>query len=212
MRVCIAFVMLLFATPVYAQATMGSTSGASASVNVSDTPAGDSTTHLITAPTIAAPGLAAAGIETCLGSASGGLSLMGGGFTFGATKVDQGCTIRLLSRQLYAFGLHKAALALMCQDERVAAAMEVAGSPCPSFPVDGGQHVADGGASAPASDDAGAPAQEPLALSPPAVAHTGYILDLKRADANTPDHIAFMPAPATPQQEQAWFDRASNIN
>ncbi len=103
----------------------------------------NTTAHVITTPTVAAPGLAAAGIETCLGSASGGLSLMGGGFTFGATKVDEGCTVRLLSRQLFAFGLHKAAVALMCQDERVAAAMEVAGSPCPSFPVDGGEHVAD---------------------------------------------------------------------
>jgi hypothetical protein len=54
MRLCIAFVILLFATPVYAQATMGTSSGASASVNVSDAPACDSTTHLITTPTIAA--------------------------------------------------------------------------------------------------------------------------------------------------------------
>ncbi|HTV26526.1 MAG TPA: hypothetical protein VMF32_01965 [Xanthobacteraceae bacterium] len=213
MRLCIAFFMLLVATPVYAQATMGSTSGASASVNVSDPPAADPTTHLITTPTIAAPGLAAAGIETCLGSASGGISLMGGGFTFGATKVDEGCTIRLLSRQLYAFGLHKAALALMCQDEHVAAAMEVTGSPCPSFPVGGDEHVADAGASAPASDQAEAPVHDPLPLSPPArIAHTGYILDLKRADANAPVHIAFTPVAPTSQEQQAWFDRASGVN
>lgn len=212
MRLCIAFVMLLLATPVYAQATMGSTSGATASVNVSDPPAGDPTTHLITTPTVAAPGLAAAGIETCLGSASGGISLMGGGFTFGATKVDEGCTIRLLSRQLYAFGLHKAALALMCQDEHVAAAMEITGSPCPSFPVGGAEHVADAGASAATSDPAEA-AQDPLSLTPPArIAHTGYILDLKRADANAPVHIAFTPVAPTLQEQQAWFDRASDID
>ena len=78
-----------------------------------------------------APGLAAAGIETCLGSASGGLSVLGGGATFGSTIVDEGCTIRLLARQLYAFGLQKAALALMCQDPHVIAAMYAAGSPCP---------------------------------------------------------------------------------
>jgi hypothetical protein len=46
--------------------------------------------------------------------------------------VDSGCTIRLLARQLFAFGFQKAALALMCQDGRVAAAMEAAGSPCPA--------------------------------------------------------------------------------
>ncbi len=57
---------------------------------------------------------------------------MGGGVTFGTTKVDDGCTIRLLSRQLFAFGLQKAAVALMCQDDRVAAAMAAAGTFCPN--------------------------------------------------------------------------------
>jgi hypothetical protein len=65
----------------------------------------------------------------------GGLSVMGGGLTFGGTKVDDGCTIRLLSLQLFAFGFQKAAVALMCQDNRVAAAMDAAGSPCPAAPV-----------------------------------------------------------------------------
>ena len=131
MRMSIALAVLLTTTPVYAQ-TMGSTSGASSVINMSDPPAPTSTqTRLVTTPTVVAPGLTAAGVETCLGSAAGGISLMGGGFTFGSTKVDEGCTIRLLARQLYAFGFQKAAVALMCQDERVAAAMSAAGSPCP---------------------------------------------------------------------------------
>src|SRR5580658_7141038 len=132
MRLYVAVALLTLTTPVYAQ-TMGSTSGAASSVDINNPSA--VTTRLITTPTVAAPGLAAAGIETCLGSAAGGLSLMGGGLTFGSTKVDQGCTIRLLSRQLYAFGFHKAALALMCQDEHVALAMSAAGSPCPAPPA-----------------------------------------------------------------------------
>ena len=128
MRVWIAFAILLMTTPVYAQ-TAVSTSGASAVINnTADPPSPD--TRVTTAPTVVAPGLAAAGVETCLGSASGGISLMGGGFTFGSTMVDDGCTIRLLARQLFNFGFHKAAVALMCQDERVAAAMEAAGTPC----------------------------------------------------------------------------------
>ena len=174
----------------------------------------NTTAHVITTPTVAAPGLAAAGIETCLGSASGGLSLMGGGFTFGATKVDEGCTVRLLSRQLFAFGLHKAAVALMCQDERVAAAMEVAGSPCPSFPVDGGEHVADAADPAAPSAPADASAHDPLSLQAARrlIAHTGYILDLKRADSHAPVHVAFTPVAPYSQQEQAWFDRASDVN
>src|SRR5580658_5395409 len=135
MRLCITAIVLVMSTPVYAQGT--TTSGAMSMVNVSDPPPSSSTTaHLVTPPTTVAPGLAAAGIETCLGSASGGLSLMGGGFTFGSTKVDEGCTIRLLARQLFAFGFQKAALALMCQDERVAAAMDATGTPCPDAPAE----------------------------------------------------------------------------
>ncbi len=211
MRVWIAFVMLTVATPVYAQATMGSTSGASSMVDI-NSPA-NTTAHVITAPTVAAPGLAAAGIETCLGSASGGLSVMGGGITFGATKVDEGCTIRLLSRQLFAFGLRKAAVALMCQDDRVAAAMEVAGSPCPSFPANGGEHIADAAGPVPSSAQADAAVHEPLSLKPPVlVAHTGYILDLARDDSNAPMHVAAKLVAPGSQQEQAWFDRASDVN
>jgi hypothetical protein len=147
------------------------------------------TTRLITAPTVAAPGLTAAGVETCLGSAAGGLSLMGGGFTLGSTKVDEGCTIRLLARQLFAFGFQKAALALMCQDEHVAMAMSAAGSPCPppariddrvqiGERVESSEHV---------ETTAPAPTSGRLALS-------------------------FLPIRPSAQEEQAWFDRASNMN
>lgn len=133
MRLWLALAVLLTTTPVYAQ-TMGSTSGATSMINMNDP--SDTTAHLFTTPTVVAPGLAAAGVETCLGSASGGLSLMGGGFTFGTTMVDEGCTIRLLARQLYAFGFQKAALALMCEDEHVIEAMDAAGSPCPRFIIE----------------------------------------------------------------------------
>jgi hypothetical protein len=205
--------MLTFATPVYAQTIMGSTSGASSMVDISS-PA-STTAHVITTPTVAAPGLAAAGIETCLGSASGGLSVMGGGITFGATKVDEGCTIRLLARQLFAFGLRRAALALMCQDQRVADAMGVAGSPCPAPLPDGNEHLA----SAPGDP---APSQ-PLAVSASALEPApvpnnpgGYILDLKHAEIDVPVqaviHLAAAPAAPVSQQEQAWFDRASDVN
>jgi len=221
MRAWIAFVMLIVATPVYAQTTMGSNSGATSTVDI-NSPA-TTTAHVVTTPTIAAPGLAAAGVETCLGSASGGLSLMGGGITFGSTKVDEGCTIRLLARQLFAFGLQKAAVALMCQDDRVAAAMAIAGSPCPASPAESSAHLAS--ATAPPAPN---PTEEivefpddPLSLTPSGpVARTGYILDLKHAESDAPVqaglnatvHVAFTPAAPPSQQEQAWFDRASDYN
>lgn len=86
------------------------------------------------APTAIAPGLAAAGIETCLGSTSGGISGPGWGVSFGTTKEDPGCDIRLTSRQLYSMGQRNAAIALMCQHERVARAMAISGTPCPGYP------------------------------------------------------------------------------
>ena len=115
MRVFVTFVLLSTTTSVWAQ-DFGSTSGASSAINITNPASTTSKNRLITPPTVAAPG---------------GVSVMGGGVTFGSTKVDDGCTIRLLARQLFAFGFQKAAVALMCQDNRVAAAMDAAGSPCP---------------------------------------------------------------------------------
>ena len=219
MRVPIAFALLIFAGPACAQ-TMGSTSGATSSVAISS-PA-ITTTHLITTPTVAAPGLAAAGIETCLGSAAGGLSLMGGGLTFGSTKVDQGCTIRLLSRQLYAFGFHKAALALMCQDEHVALAMSAAGSPCPAPPAEHGQVFSMMPPDPPVPSLADS--SEALAMANADPTPTGSIkpgeplsiLPVKESPppdtANRPLHISFTPVQPFSQEEETWFDRASNVN
>lgn len=142
-KTTLVFALLIANAPAYAQTT----SGASSSVNISNPASTDSKARVITAPPIGAPGLAAAGIETCLGSATGGLSVMGGGFTFGRTFPDEGCNIRLAARQLYAFGFQKAAMALMCQDLRVAEAMAAAGQPCPTIVAD----------SAPAATPAPAP-------------------------------------------------------
>ena len=67
------------------------------------------------APPIAAPSLSAAGLETCLGSASGGVSAVGFGITGGSSIVDEGCQARLDSRTLASYGLKAAAVARLCQ-------------------------------------------------------------------------------------------------
>ena len=46
-------------------------------------------------PSVFAPGLAAAGLETCLGSVSGGGAFVGTGLSFGTTIPDPGCAARL---------------------------------------------------------------------------------------------------------------------
>jgi hypothetical protein len=65
-------------------------------------------------PSVFAPGLAAAGLETCLGSVSGGGAFVGTGFSFGTTIPDPGCAARLDARTLWSFGLKKAAVARLC--------------------------------------------------------------------------------------------------
>lgn len=61
-----------------------------------------------------APGLTAAGLETCLGSISGGTSGMGFGVSLGTTVPDMNCNARLDSRTLWSMGLKKAAVARLC--------------------------------------------------------------------------------------------------
>ena len=67
-----------------------------------------------TVPSVFAPGLAAAGIESCLGSVSGGGSFLGTGITLGGSIPDGDCSTRLDARTLWAFGLKKAAVARLC--------------------------------------------------------------------------------------------------
>lgn len=85
-------------------------------------------------PSAIAPGLAAAGIETCLGSVSGGGSFVGGGFSFGGTVKDDDCNRRLYARQLYNMGFRQAAAIIQCISPEVNYAMAAAGTPCPVPP------------------------------------------------------------------------------
>jgi len=66
------------------------------------------------APAFVAPGLTAAGLETCLGSISGGGSAVGFGASFGTTIPDPGCAARLDARTLWSMGLKGAAVARLC--------------------------------------------------------------------------------------------------
>jgi hypothetical protein len=72
------------------------------------------TTSVRTVPSVFAPGLAAAGIESCLGSVSGGGSWLGTGISLGGSVPDRDCSARLDARTLWAFGLKKAAVARIC--------------------------------------------------------------------------------------------------
>lgn len=77
------------------------------------------TTTVKNVPSMVAPGLSAAGLETCLGSASGGASVVGFGATFGTTVPDPGCNARLDARTLWSMGLKSAAVARLCIREDI---------------------------------------------------------------------------------------------
>jgi hypothetical protein len=53
------------------------------------------------------------------------------GFSAGATVRDMNCERLKLGKYLYDMGMKVASVALMCQDDRVFQAMEMAGTPCP---------------------------------------------------------------------------------
>lgn len=143
---------------------------------------------------------------------------MGGGFTFGSTKVDDGCTIRLLARQLYAFGFQKAAMALMCEDQHVALAMAEVGSPCPDRPVEISD-AAPNASLAPVQQSAQQPAlkflrpsiQERGALSGQASTQE-QIQEPVQEQTQEPFHLALAPVTPFSQQEREWFDREANMN
>lgn len=72
--------------------------------------------------------------DTCMGSGGLGAQAVGFGLSFGKTWTDDDCVRRKNARELRTFGKNKAALALLCQNPDVAAAMEVEGG-CPGGAV-----------------------------------------------------------------------------
>jgi hypothetical protein len=93
----------------------------SATITTNSTVPADQTVKNV--PSVVAPGLAAAGLETCLGSVSGGGAFVGTGFSFGTTIPDPGCAARLDARTLWSMGLKKAAVARLCLNGDIYRAM-----------------------------------------------------------------------------------------
>jgi hypothetical protein len=99
----------------------GGTGVGLAAITTNSTVPADQTVKSV--PGVVAPGLAAAGLETCLGSVSGGGAFVGTGFSFGTTVPDPGCAARLDARTLWSMGLKKAAVARLCLNGDVYRAM-----------------------------------------------------------------------------------------
>ena len=92
----------------------------------------NSTSNIKSAPpTAAAPNVTNSGSDVCLAGASGGIQTFGLGVSGGKSFRDRNCERIKLSRELNNLGMKVAAVAILCQDERVFEAMEQAGTPCP---------------------------------------------------------------------------------
>ena len=82
-------------------------------------------------PTASAPSYNSMTQDVCSTGASAGIQTFGIGITGGKHFIDKNCERLKLSRILNDFGMKVAAVAILCQDERVFESMIQAGTPCP---------------------------------------------------------------------------------
>ena len=82
-------------------------------------------------PSASAPSFNAMTQDVCAVGVSAGLQTFGFGVSGGKHMIDENCERLKLARILNDFGMKVAAVAILCQDERVFESMIQAGTPCP---------------------------------------------------------------------------------
>jgi hypothetical protein len=82
-------------------------------------------------PTAVAPAVTTINNDVCATAASGAVQTQILGISMGGTVRDMNCERIKLSKNLYDMGMKVAAVATLCQDDRVFQAMLDAGTPCP---------------------------------------------------------------------------------
>jgi hypothetical protein len=149
MKTLIITLLFIFTTVLaYADTTQNNTSGSNTSItggytssatntyqsgsSNNTTTTNNSTSNIRSAPpTATAPTVTNSGSDVCLAGASAGVQTFGIGVSGGKSFRDKNCERIKLSRELNTLGMKVAAVAILCQDERVFFAMEQAGTPCP---------------------------------------------------------------------------------
>ena len=137
---------ILFATKGFADVEQNNVSGGNTSIqggysasttyqsgsSSNSTTTNNSTSNIKSAPPAAyAPGFNGSGIDVCSSGVSGGIQTFTFGISGGKSVRDLNCERIKLARELKANGMAVASVSLLCQDARVFAAMENAGTPCP---------------------------------------------------------------------------------
>jgi hypothetical protein len=69
--------------------------------------------------------------DLCTVGVSAGVQLTGIGLAAGSYFTDENCERMKLGKLLYDFNMRVAAIAILCQDDRIFSAMHHAGTPCP---------------------------------------------------------------------------------
>jgi hypothetical protein len=138
----------LFASPVYPDSTQTNVSGSNTAIEGGYTSTAtttyqsgsesSSTTNNTTnsdikssPPSASAPSYNAMTQDVCAVGASAGIQTFGVGISGGKHFIDKNCERLKLARILNDFGMKVAAVAILCQDERVFESMIQAGTPCP---------------------------------------------------------------------------------
>ena len=111
--------------------TGGATTYESGSESTSTTTNNSNSNIRSAPPTAGAPSYNSMTQDVCAVGASAGLQTFGIGVSGGKHFIDKNCERLKLARILNDFGMKVAAVALLCQDERVFESMIQAGTPCP---------------------------------------------------------------------------------
>ena len=144
----IILILLLLTTSVFADTTQSNISGSNTSIeggyesttettyqsgSESTTTTNNTTNSDIRSspPSAAAPSYNAMKQDVCAVGASAGIQTFGVGLSGGKHFIDKNCERLKLARILNDFGMKVAAVAILCQDERVFESMIQAGTPCP---------------------------------------------------------------------------------
>jgi len=139
--------LAVFVKPAYPAETQSNVSGSNTSIeggytggattyqsgsSSNTTSTTNSTSNVKSAPpTASAPSYNSMTQDVCSTGASLGVQTFGLGITGGKHFIDKNCERLKLSRILNDFGMRVAAVAILCQDERVFEAMIQAGTVCP---------------------------------------------------------------------------------
>jgi len=143
---CVVLATLLFSVNALAGSTQSNVSGSNTAIeggyessttyesgsSSSSTTTNSTTSNIRSAPPSAgAPSYNSMTQDVCAVGASMGVQTFGLGVSGGKHFIDKNCERLKLARILNDFGMKVAAVAILCQDERVFESMIQAGTPCP---------------------------------------------------------------------------------